>query len=238
MADGSRAVMMAYDTMNNPSPSEHGLDRVVWSHDDGLTWGGAATMGFNGNEGGLLGPAVGLQAKDGTLYVAGRLTPGADVASLLISKDLGKSWAVSKHGISGVNECAIAWKSDAADGEMIMNCRTGEHARAQAFWSADGTPLGNATYPKGLVDANCQGSIINAGGKALYTSNAADADARARMTIKRSADEGATWSDGVLVHKGPSAYSQLVSLGDRIGCLFEAGKKSAYETISFVAIDA
>ena len=55
----------------------------MWSHDDGLTWGKPATMGFKPNEGGLLGPSVGLQAKDGTLYVAGRLTPDEGVASLL-----------------------------------------------------------------------------------------------------------------------------------------------------------
>ena len=50
--------------------------------------------------------------------------------------------------------------------------------------------------------------------------------------------KGSSWSTGVQVWKGPSAYSQLVSLGttDTVGLLFEAGVKTAYETISFVEV--
>ena len=46
---------------------------------------------------------------------------------------------------------------------------------------------------------------------------------------------GKSWSEGVLVWSGPSAYSQLVSLGDAktVGILWEAGLTGAYETISF-----
>ena len=55
-----------------------------------------------------------------------------------------------------------------------------------------------------------------------YTSNAASTSARERMTIHRSDDHGGSWSGGQVLHEGPSAYSQLVSLGDRLGVLFEA----------------
>ena len=58
------------------------------------------------------------------------------------------------------------------------------------------------------------------------------------MTVKSTHTQGSTWSTGVQVWKGPSAYSQLVSLGttDTVGLLFEAGVKTAYETISFVEV--
>ena len=37
-----------------------------------------------------------------------------------------------------------------------------------------------------------------------------------------------------LIHAGPSAYSNLMVLPDlSLGCLFECGKKHAYETITF-----
>jgi sialidase-1 len=50
--------------------------------------------------------------------------------------------------------------------------------------------------------------------------------------------QGKSWPDGVPVWSGPSAYSQLVSLGDdsTVGVLFEAGSKMAYETISFATV--
>ena len=50
--------------------------------------------------------------------------------------------------------------------------------------------------------------------------------------------QGKSWDDGVPVWSGPSAYSQLVSLGDdsTVGVLFEAGSKMAYETISFAQV--
>jgi len=39
LADGkTKAVLLHYDTMNNPHGADHGLDRQVWSFDDGLSW--------------------------------------------------------------------------------------------------------------------------------------------------------------------------------------------------------
>jgi len=237
LADGSKALLLAYDTMNNPSSAHHGIDQTLTSYDDGETWVKASNMSYGGSRGGLIGPSVGLQASDGTVYFSYIGVGEGHPHHLLWSKDLGASWA-SSDPVAGVGECSIAFLIDAADGRIIMNCRTSRHQRAQLVWSADGLALTNVSYPAGLVDANCQGSIVNSGTGSLYTSNAADGAARARMTIKRSEDHGASWSVGVVVHAGPSAYSQLVPLGDRVGCLFEAGATSAYETISFVAVDA
>ena len=54
------------------------------------------------------------------------------------------------------------------------------------------------------------------------------------MTVRLSYDEGATWRVAKLLHAGPAAYSALTVLPDRsIGCLYERGSKSAYETITF-----
>ena len=106
------------------------------------------------------------------------------------------------------------------------------------MWSADGKQIGSVTYPAGLIEPGCQGSIINNLGS-LYLSNPNTTSGRTHMTVKQSKDKGGSWSEGVSVWKGPSGYSQLVSLGQEgvVGLLFEAGAKGTYETISFVAVN-
>ena len=46
LPNSTRAVLLAFDTMNNPSASHHGLDMTTWSFDDGLTWGRVSTMAY------------------------------------------------------------------------------------------------------------------------------------------------------------------------------------------------
>ena len=57
------------------------------------------------------------------------------------------------------------------------------------------------------------------------------------MTIKKSTDNGMTWTQSYLVYAGPSAYSDIVKLTDtHIGILYEAGVNSAYMGIGFKVI--
>ena len=58
------------------------------------------------------------------------------------------------------------------------------------------------------------------------------------MTIKFSFDKMKTWSQNILIHDGPAAYSNLIQLNNsEIGCLFEGGQKSAYEGIAFKKVN-
>ena len=117
-----------------------------------------------------------------------------------------------------------------------MNCRTGSHARAQLTWSKDGVPSDvvrcgggggggggggyrrdirsvthkhdTQTFPTGLIDPGCQGSIVSVAsdkGTTLYLSNANTTSSRTHMAIKSSTDGGKTWSQGTPVWSGPSA---------------------------------
>ena len=123
-----------------------------------------------------------------------------------------------------------------------MNCRTdSSHGRCQLTWSPSGELL-STTFPQGLVDPNCQGSVVaspsNGGDVTLYLSNDNTSSGRENMTIKSSADAGGSWAEEVLVWDGPSAYSQLVSFvngtgGRELGLLFELGVVSPYEAIGF-----
>jgi hypothetical protein len=68
----------------------------------------------------------------------------------------------------------------------------------------------------------------------LLFSNPASASSRVAMTVRLSYDEGQTWPVSKLLHGAAAAYSSLTVLPDNsIGCLYEAGISSPYETITF-----
>lgn len=65
---------------------------------------------------------------------------------------------------------------------------------------------------------------------------------RSDLRIWYSNDETQTWLDGLLIHEGPAAYSDLVRItetGSEFGVLFEAGELggSPYERIDFSAFE-
>jgi hypothetical protein len=161
---------------------------LIWSHDDGLTWTDKALLSFppEKNLGGLIGPSVGIQASDGSIYFSVIDTAGSG-HFLFFSKDYGKTWRASTP-VPGLGECSIAFLVSPSDGRIIMNCRIGAGNRAQVIWSKDAVP-GAITHPAELnVDPGCQGSIINQGGT-LYTSNANSTHSRSHMAIKISKDQ-------------------------------------------------
>ena len=52
--------------------------------------------------------------------------------------------------------------------------------------------------------------------------------------MRLSYDEGKTWPVAKVLHAGPAAYSALAVLpGGTVGCLYERGRKSPYERITF-----
>jgi sialidase-1 len=54
------------------------------------------------------------------------------------------------------------------------------------------------------------------------------------MTIRASHDQGVTWKTVHTVDRLPAAYSDLVRIDkDTVGLLYETGKASANETITF-----
>jgi len=228
LAGGKRAVLLHYDTQNNPSTAHHGKNMQVWSYDGGKTWSDTKDISADmpsGFVGCMPGPSAGVQGPDGTIYFT--CHGFGTQAFLYWSQDLGATWHASAP-LPGLDECSVA---QLANTSLLMNCRTGAGHRAQVIWGADGTPrTGVVPHPE-LKDPNCQGSVVRDGATVVLTNN--NATTRTHLVTRVSADGGATWADGRVVTAGPSAYSQGVAWTGRFGVLYETGTVSAYERIDF-----
>ena len=165
-------------------------------------------------------------------------------SQLIYSDDQGKTWklgaVVSK---PGGNESSVV---ELSDGRLMLNMRSynREESKTRSFAISDdgGQSLSDMRYLPELIEPICQGSTLNLSeegrpGKRILFSNPASTDKRIKMTIRLSEDNGQTWPYAYLVHEGPSAYSDLVDLGNgNVGLLYEYGKENPYERIGFVTI--
>jgi sialidase-1 len=154
------------------------------------------------------------------------------------SDDHGKTWKLGGSVGELNNECEAV---ELADGSVMLNMRTWDPTRRNRVVAT--SPDGGLTWSPArqetaLPDPLCQGSICRyswpeEGKSRILFANAADAKERVKMTVGLSLDEGKTWPVAKLLHAGPSAYSDLAVLPDgTICCLYEAGKKGPYETIT------
>ena len=239
--------------------------RTVWvmsSTDKGATWSEAKdiTASTKDPEWGwyATGPGVGIQIKAGSHK--GRLVipcdhsyddPEGNVrkgpfgygAHAVYSDDHGVTWEMGGTIRPHSNECQIFEVAD-GKGTLVMNSRSyfGRSRRTHAVSTDGGLTFSEPVDVAELLEPVCQGSVIRqrwpSGDKPglLLFSNPANAKSRVDLTVKFSFNDGADWPKSKLLHAGPSAYSCLVSLSEqKAGCLYEAGKKSAYETIVFQA---
>ena len=123
-----------------------------------------------------------------------------------------------------------------------MRNYTNDRLRKLSVSKDQGISWGDIFSDESLIEPICQASMINIQRpfkkELLAFSNPNSKNAREKMTIQFSLDQAETWSQKILIHEGPSAYSNLVQLSNNeIACLFEGGKKSAYEGIAFKKIN-
>lgn len=155
---------------------------------------------------------------------------------IIYSDNNGKDWKIGGISVGG-NESTVA---ELSDGRLILNMRNSSNYRIIAYSSDGGENWTNSTQIYTLIDPVCQGSMLNSiveNKHALLFSNAASST-RINMSIKKSMDDGKTWSVGYIIHSGPSAYSDIVVLSNNeIGILYENGISKPYEKISFEKIE-
>ncbi len=177
------------------------------------------------------GPGAGIQLGGGDH--AGRLLVPCDhieaqtrryFSHVLLSDDHGATWRLGGSSPRDqVNECELA---ELADGRLLLNMRNYErsqHARQVALSTDGGETWSDQRHDEALIEPTCQASLRRVRPGVLAFSNPASTERRARMTLRLSLDDGATWAKERVLYPGPSAYSCLAALpSGEILCLFEA----------------
>tara|TARA_B100001115_G_scaffold6506_1_gene4944 strand:+ start:389 stop:1531 length:1143 start_codon:yes stop_codon:yes gene_type:complete len=193
------------------------------------------------------GPVHGIQIQNGS-HKGRMIIPCDHIESkskkyyshIIFSDDGGNSWEIG--GITPqdyVNECTVV---EINKGKLLLNMRNYDRSQENRKISVSddgGITWGNIYSDETLIEPICQASLLRYSFSGKYKKhlmflNPSDKKKRINMTLKLSSDYGKTWNSKLVLHTGPSAYSDLTRLnGDGIGCLFEAGVSSPYEGIVF-----
>lgn len=228
---------------------------VLKSKDYGKSWSGAReiteTTKLPDWTWYATGPVHGIQIEQG-LYKDRLVIPCDHIEAdskhyyshVIYSDDHGQNWQLGgstpQHQ---VNECTV---TELSDNRLLLNMRNYDRTKKTRMLSisTDGGVSWSNLFPDPMLpEPICQASMISHfPGKdqaILYFINPSSSESRKNMMLKISRDEGASWSDSLVLHAGPAAYSDLVLLekGNWAACLYEAGKNTPYEGIQFHLVD-
>lgn len=201
-------------------------DGVSWRHDviteqlkAANTLGIFATSGmggriFTGKFAGRLLQTFVLREKSELLSVIG------------FSDDHGETWHLGAR-IPGGNETAI---TGLPDGSVLLHSRATPH-RIVGRSLDGGETLFSLKPDLALIDPSDNGSLCTLKNGDVICTHNHDSDLRRNTVIKKSTDNGNTWSLAICVEADSSAYSTACELSDgSIGVLYE---KFAYQEIVF-----
>jgi sialidase-1 len=227
---------------------------VTHSTDDGISWARPIEITADVKNKDwtwyATGPGSGIQIENGPHK--GRIVIPCDhidaetkhyYSHVIYSDDHGKTWKLGgttpRHQ---VNECEVV---ELSGGRLMLNMRNYERSsknRQVALSDDGGLTWKNQRFDESLIEPICQAAIERfswpdrTNRSVLAFSNPASQKGRVNMTVRASFDEGKTWPVSRVLHTGPSAYSDLAVLRDGpIACLYEAGRKTPYESIMFAA---
>lgn len=106
------------------------------------------------------------------------------------SDDQGLSYNLSATVFQSQDECTLA---ELSDGTVYLNMRNTKHHRGVATSSNGGASFGALSYDAALPSPVCQATLSTAGGHLLFA-NPATILGRTTGTIKKSLDNGKSWS--------------------------------------------
>jgi len=235
--------------------------RTVWlssSVDDGVTWSVPKEITSSVKNNSMYwyatGPATGIQIQYGAFK--GRLIIPCDHSyrdannqsingsHIVYSDDDGASWHMGGNAGPNSNECQVVELAN-KKGTLLMNSRYygGLSVRSQSYSYDGGLTWTKPAPVMDLIDPICEGSIYRYSWGSTKTkaclllSNLQNASIRTNLTLKRSDNEGLTWSHVTTIHKGPAGYSSLSVLNNNvIAVLYECGLSSPYESVVFKSL--
>lgn len=214
---------------------------VVFSEDDGITWGKVFQIGdgFAPAKGSMPGPGAGVELQGSKrLLVVSHF--GAYVRDYITySDDGGHTWETIKTTFPGMDEATLA---DLGGGEVLLNMRHRDEktkGRAVARSTDGGLSWSKISYDATLIGPVCQGSLASIAAS-VYFSNPASKSSRSHLTVRKSDDGGRTWPKALLIQEGNSAgYSSLVNgaidgeTGATGGILYESTTQGAIDFTTF-----
>lgn len=226
---------------------------MVRSTDDGLTWSPPEnlTRTLKQESWWLFAPSPqsGICLSDGTLVmpVQGRTgrEPLATFATIMTSRDHGRSWSVGAPGYRGGNECQAALLGD---GSIMLNIRN-DHEKFRAVVVTK--DLGQTWQPhqtsrNTLIEPNCNGSLLRCDYErdgqqqhVLLFANPHSQQGRTHQTVQVSFDDGRTWPDSHrwLLDEGRGAgYPSLTRIDrEHVGIVYEGSQSHlVYEKLPLI----
>ena len=200
---------------------------MTHSDDDGATWSPPVFMPHlvvNDWKWVGLGPPGGIQLSSGRLLLPSyhtTLWKGDGCASrghTIISDDHGESWQIGSAEFGAPylsNECQAV---QLRNGSVLINARTVSTHRIQVLSNDGGATFEAPQQVAGLAEPieGCEGSVVrfseagSSGEDALFYSGPnTNKIFRRNMAIMTSRDDGASWTEVVVVDAGSVSYSSL-----------------------------
>ena len=202
------------DTMQMSS-TDYG---TTWSKPLSVCSGGGGAGLPKGECGGYIGPAFGIQLKQGPhkgriLFIS--QLGGYSNDTVVFSDDDGKTYhasASSTHSMQHTDEAQIV---ELPNGDVLANLRTNHlnatcDCRATSRSTDGGNTWGPINFDAVLTSPVCAASIIRVGDQVLFANPSSTAE-RVHGVLRRSRD-GVHWSSSKVVWPGAYGYSCLVQV--------------------------
>ncbi len=223
-------VFCFYNYMSLDRSSKEYRFYVQKSSDDGKTWGNPNDITDQ-----IAGPELenafkfitsgrGIQTRSGQL-IHNYVRVGHGV-TLFGSSDHGTTWKPVGDANPGDESKVVQLH----DGTLMVNSRIAPGKR-YVHRSSDGGKTWESEADFGLPDPRCNAAIIQYTAKRdgyskdrLVFCNAASNTGRENLAVRISYDGGVSWSEGGVIDRGPSAYSEISILRDgSFAVLYEPG---------------
>ena len=231
------------DGSYDPGRTDHNINAwVTLSIDNGATWIDPIEARLKPPDWDewFHAPGHGIQLDNGRLLIPGyhslRNPPAGQpypYSHLFYSDDHGRTWRIGGSVAYDTNEARVV---ELVSGEVLINMRSVQHSQRKiAISRDDGDTWEPVRLDSQLTGAICHASLIrftderrHDRNRLLFANPLSSEIDRENLSVKVSYDEGATWSSGKSIHRGTSAYSDLVVFDDlTIGILYERELYSA-----------